>query len=102
MTGGYTLSNRAEGELDYILERIATRDGLERALHVHGKFVDGFEHLASMPRTGTTRPELTGERVRWWNIFKWIVLYDPETSPITILRIIHGGRELGRILRQDH
>ena len=55
-----------------------------------------------MPKTGTTRPELTGERVRWWSIFKWIVLYDPETSPITILRIIHGARELGRILRQDH
>ena len=38
-----------------------------------------------------------GERVRW-RVFDWIVLYAWESSPITILRVIHGARALDRIL----
>lgn len=51
-----------------------------------------------MPASGSKRTELAGERVRWWRVFDWIVLYAWESSPITILRVIHGARALDRIL----
>lgn len=94
---GYELTGIAEDELGDILEQIADRDGPTRALHVHGRFVKAFELLAFQPGSGTTRPKLTGEQVRWWPVFKWLVIYDPETSPLLILRVLYGGRELGKI-----
>ena len=39
-----------------------------------------------------------GDRIRWWKVFRWIVIYDPVTSPVTILRVVHGLRDLHRIL----
>lgn len=87
----------AEVELEDVLGFVADHDGVQRALHVHGKFVEAFELLAFQPGSGTTRPKLTGQRVRWWPVFKWIVIYDPTSSPISILRVIHGARELDRL-----
>ncbi len=60
-----------------------------------------FELLAFQPGSGTTRPKLTGQRVRWWPVFKWIVIYDPTASPISILRVIHGARELDRLFGEE-
>lgn len=101
MTAAYRLSETAEGELGEILLHLAVEESVERALHVHGHFVRAFELLAEQPGSGRRRPELTGDRVRWWNVFKWIVIYDPESSPIVVLRVIHGSRALDRILRPD-
>ena len=101
MTAGYQLTETAEAELAEILLYVADRDGVERALYVHGRFVQAFELLAAQQGAGTTRPNLTGEHVRWWFVFKWVVIYDPESSPISILRVIHGARDLERLLRPN-
>ena len=98
---GYQLTETAEDELDAILEGIADRDGVMRALHIHGKFVEAFELLAFQPGSGTKRPTLIDKRLRWWNVFSWVVIYDPESSPISILRIFDGRQELSRILPLD-
>ena len=65
MTAGYQFTDTAEDGLDEILHYVAEQDGVERALHVHGKFVGAFEQLAAMPGSGAKRPELTGDRIRW-------------------------------------
>lgn len=101
MTAGYQLTETAEAELAEILLYVADRDGVERALYVHDRFVQAFELLAAQQGAGTTRPNLTGEHVRWWFVFKWVVIYDPESSPISILRVIHGARDLERLLRPN-
>ena len=36
--------------------------------------------------------KLTGDRIRWRMVGKWAVIYDPEGSPTTILRVIRGAR----------
>lgn len=100
MTASYQLTETAEDELAKILRFVAARDGVDRAVHVHTVFVETFERLASMPDSGSTRPHLTGVRVRWWAVFRWVVIYDPESSPLTVLRVIDGARDLERILGQ--
>ena len=102
MTSGYQLTETAEAELAEILLYIADRDGVERALYVHDRFVRAFELLTAQPDSGTTRPDLTGGHVRWWFVFKWVVIYAPESSPVSILRVIHGARNLERLLRTGH
>ena len=102
MTAGYQLTECAQAELAEILLYLADRDGVERALYVYDRFIQAFELLATQRGSGTTRPNLTGEHVRWWLVFKWVVIYDPATSPISILRVIHGARDLERLLRANY
>lgn len=97
----YQLTDTAEGELVLILDEIAAKDGVKRALHVWDKFEEAFRLLAFQPGSGVKRPKLTGDRVRWWFVFKWIVIYDPDISPTPILRVIHGPRELDELLGPD-
>ena len=88
----------AEDDLEQLLSYVSEQSGTSRALKVHESFVAAFEHLAEMPGSGSKRADLTGTRVRWWPVFNWIVLYESDSSPITILRVIHGARALDRIL----
>ncbi|NOX59406.1 MAG: type II toxin-antitoxin system RelE/ParE family toxin [Planctomycetes bacterium] len=90
----YTVTETAEGELDAILDYIADRDGLERALRVYNRFEEAFAKLSQTPGMGATRRHLTGDLVRWWPVFKFLVVYEADDAGITILRIVHGARYL--------
>jgi len=46
---GYKLTESVEADLVEILEYITARNGLDRAPHVHEKFVEAFEALAVSP-----------------------------------------------------
>lgn len=94
---GYRLTESAEADLDEILGFIAERDGINRALHVYEAFTKAFERLADAPGIGTRRPPMTGDAVRWWPVFSFLVVYDAEREPIDILRVIHGARDLRRL-----
>jgi len=101
LTARYRFSSAAESDLAGILRCIADRDGVARALGVHTKFVEAFESLAEMPSMGSLRRSLTGDRTRWHVVFRWIVLYDSESDPIIVLRVILGARDLDRLVRPD-
>jgi plasmid stabilization system protein ParE len=94
---GYRLTESAEADLVDILTFIADRDGYDRALHVHERFLDAFEALAASPGIGNRKPHLTPEAVRWWPVFQFLVVYDAERTPIDILRVLHGARDLARL-----
>ena len=93
----YVLAETAEADLTHILEYIADRDGIGRALTVHQAFTAAFELLASSPGIGSVKPHLTSDAVRWWPVFKFLVAYDATASPLAILRIIHGARDVDAI-----
>ncbi len=94
---GYVLSETAEGDLAAILDFVAERDGVDRALHVHDKLSEAFERLAHSPGIGATKPHLTTASIRWWSVFDFLIVYDSETAPLLILRVIHGARDLDRL-----
>ena len=98
---GYRLTDTAEEELRGILQFIAQQDGIARALHVHDKFLQIFEGIAAAPGIGFRRPHLTGDTLRWHPVFRFLILYEPDTSPLTILRILHGARDLDRIFQKE-
>lgn len=72
------LTETAEAGLALHLDEIASKDGVQRALHVWGKLEKAFPLLAYQPRSGVERLKLTGERVCWWFAYKWIVTYGPR------------------------
>jgi antitoxin ParD1/3/4/toxin ParE1/3/4 len=93
----YLLTETAEEELRGILGFIAEESGQARALHVLDALESAFEALAAAPGIGHHRSQLTGTTLRWWPVFRFQVLYDPESRPLTVLRILHGSRDLDRI-----
>ena len=61
------------------------------------------EALARNPLQGHVRPDLTKLPVRFWtppSYPNYIVVYRPETNPLQILRVLHGKRNVRRILKQ--
>lgn len=58
--------------------------------------------LASSPYAGHSRPDLTTLAVRFWTVprfLRYIIVYDPVSDPLRILRILHGARNLAAELR---
>jgi len=94
----FRITPTAQHDLREILQYIAEHDGVDRALHVHEKFFEAFGLLGASPGAGRLRKDLTGATVRWWTVFKFVVIYDAERSPVEILRVLHGMRDLGALL----
>ena len=59
---------------------------------------EAMQRLAENPGIGHVRPDLTDEDVRFWPVFKYLVVYRPETKPLEIVRVLHGRRDVERIL----
>ena len=56
--------------------------------------------LAQSPLQG--RPDLAKLPVRFWTLTKYpnyMVVYNPDARPLTILRVLHGMRDLKRLLK---
>jgi len=58
--------------------------------------------LARKPtNAGRLRPDLTPRPLRFWAVRhypNYLVVYDSETKPLQIIRILHGARDLPPIL----
>jgi plasmid stabilization system protein ParE len=54
--------------------------------------------LADNPAIGHVRRDLTGDDVRFWSVFKYLVVYRPNTEPLQIVRVLHGRRNVKRLL----
>jgi plasmid stabilization system protein ParE len=98
----YRLTSRAEADLFAIWLYIA-RDSIEAADRVESAIFSACKFLADSPLAGHVRPELTKLPLRFWTIAtytRYVVVYNPATKPIEIIRIFHGARNLKRELRK--
>lgn len=46
------------------------------------------------------RPDLTGEPVKFWAVFSYLIVYNPATQPIGIARVVHGSRDIESLFRK--
>ena len=74
------------------------------------RFLDGaertFKRLSGMPRSGrawrSTNPRLAGLRLAVIADFpNYLVFYRPEDKGITVVRVLHGARDIERVLDED-
>lgn len=56
-----------------------------------------FAKLVEMPNLGHVREELADDHAMVVAITGLLVIYDPWLEPLTILRVVHAARHLGRI-----
>src|SRR5438105_1243701 len=95
----YIVVPSAAADLFEIWLRIAG-DSEETADRVIGEFYDTFETLARMPGMGHRRPDYTKARVLFFPHYSYLIVYQPGTDPLPIVAVVHGGRNVRKILKR--
>ena len=97
----YVLTPLAKADIFDIWAYIAV-DSESAADRVEQAIYDACEFLAEGPLRGHRRPDLTPRRLRFWKLHRYpnyTIVYRPDTAPLQIIAILHGKRNLGRILK---
>lgn len=99
MSKAYRLSERAEADVEAIADFIAD-DSIDAAVKVVLALEDAFVQLASRPDIGHAREDLTDRPLKFWNVYSYLVVYDPADDPLTIIAVLHGARDVAQILKE--
>jgi len=66
---------------------------------VRDAIYDAIEKIAERPGIGHTREDLTDRALKFWSVYSYLVVYDPESRPLTIVAVLHGARDVGEMLK---
>lgn len=90
----YRLTPQAQSDLLEITDYILDHGGVDRAEAVIGVIREAIEKVVETPGIGHTREDLTNEAVRFWTVYKYYVVYRPESNPLEVVAIISGWRDV--------
>ena len=88
----FELTDDAIADLEEIVDFVEFDANEERARVVLDALLHAMAMLADAPGIGHRRRDLAAEDVRFWSVFDWLIVYDWQSQPIVIVRIIHGRR----------
>jgi toxin ParE1/3/4 len=72
------------------------------AARVIREIAEKADTYATQPLLAAARPEF-GFHVRAFYVHRYVIIYRPAPDGIEVLRVIHGSRDVFRVLRQhDH
>lgn len=94
----YILTAEADLDLDEIWEYIA-QDDIEAADRWDAKLRNAFRMLASNPRAGHARNDLTDGPVLFWPVGAYLNLYRSKKKRVEILAVTQGSRDTPSFLR---
>jgi antitoxin ParD1/3/4/toxin ParE1/3/4 len=100
VTPRYILAPEAARDLVQIWRYIKEQSSLEMAGRIESVIRERFVFLAKNPGSGHWRKDLTDELVKFFPVYSYLVVYRPETEPLQIVGILHGRRDVERVLRQ--
>jgi plasmid stabilization system protein ParE len=96
----YVVTAPAEEDLFAIWSYIAS-DNVQAADRVESEIYSGCRFLAAHPQAGHSRSDLTNRPVRFWSLPRYsnyLIVYDPTSVPLRILRILNGALDAAREL----
>jgi plasmid stabilization system protein ParE len=74
----------------------------QAADRVEQAIFDACAFVAESPMRGHIRTDLTTRSLRFWTLTRYpnyTIAYRPETAPLQIIAVLHGKRNLRRILK---
>jgi plasmid stabilization system protein ParE len=92
-------SLEARRDLLEIWEFIA-QDNLDEADRVEREIEETISTLAVNPQLAHFRRDLTSRPVRFWVIYSYLIIYDPDARPLEVVRILSGYRDIAGLLKQ--
>jgi plasmid stabilization system protein ParE len=94
----YMLAPQAARDLAQIWRYIKNESSPETADQVEAVIRSKFVYLADFPNAGHWRRDLTEVEVRFFPVYSYLIIYRPETSPLQIVAVLHGRRDVAKIL----
>ncbi len=99
---GYALTPLAKADIFEIWCYIAD-DSEDAADRVEQAIYDACAIISEAPTRGHSRPDLTTRSLRFWTLTRYpnyTVVYQPGTAPLQVVAVLHGKRNIRRILKQ--
>ena len=96
----FRLTDDAILDLDAIWLYLLDKEGVETADRIVTELFRGFYKLADIPNSGHRRADLTSKQVLFYRILSYLVIYKLGSEPLQILGVLHGKRNVARILSQ--
>lgn len=56
-----------------------------------------MRRLADVPGLGHVRDDLGDTSLRAWTVHRYVIIYQPDAEPLTIVRVLSGYRDMGAI-----
>jgi plasmid stabilization system protein ParE len=72
--------------------------GVETADRVESVIRGKIVYLAGNPGAGHWRRDLTEEPVRFFSVYAYLIVYRPEKNPLQVVAILHGRRDVEKLL----
>jgi toxin ParE1/3/4 len=93
----FRLSPEAARDIEDLLAYIA-RDSVPAARRVRQALLATCRRLAAHPGLGHRREDLTDKPVRFFPVYSFLIIYDPATTPLEIVRVLRGAQDIAAIL----
>lgn len=97
MAPRFVFTEDAEIQLLEILDYLAD-ESESAAIRVRDAIYDAVGKLAERPGIGHTREDLTSRPLKFWSVYSYLIVYDPARRPLTIVAVVHGARDVERLL----
>ncbi len=102
MPPAWRLTPTALNDLEDIWTYIAA-DSVSAASRVESAILEACGSVARHPLLGSKRAEITPLPVRFWVVTRYpnfILVYRPETKPLQIIAVLHGKRDIKRLMEE--
>jgi toxin ParE1/3/4 len=100
MRARYILAPTAARDLVAIWKYIKRESSQEIADRVESVILDRLALLADTPGAGHRRDDLTSADVRFFAVYSYLIVYRAHTLPLQVASILHGSRDVERILAE--
>lgn len=94
----YTVSPAAKGGLKDIRNYLWDEANRKVAARVLNKLHAAIVHIAELPAIGHLRNDLAPEGLRFYRVYNYLIIHRDKSTPIEIVRELHGARDIRRIL----
>jgi plasmid stabilization system protein ParE len=95
----YRLTGDFLDDFDKILYHRAEEAGWDISTELEASIFDSLARLAADPGIGHTRTDLTRKPVHFYPVEPYLIVYERDLRPIVVHAILHGARDVKRILR---
>ena len=96
----FQLAPSAANDLRFIYDSVEKSKGIDAADDCEERLFEGFLAVADFPGLGHSRSDLTSIDVHFYFVEPYFLVYRRGVDPLPILAIVHGSRDLKRLLRK--
>lgn len=94
---GFRLAPEATQDIDGIWAYLV-KESVPAARRVRLALLAACRQLSKHPGLGHRREDLTERPVLFWPVFSYLIIYNPATQPLEIVRVVHGAQDIPRLL----